>query len=220
MKASDISEHILDAIAARRLAPGDRLGETGLAELFGCSRTIVREALVRLEARGLVIVSARRGWYLLDPSPRQTAEAFEARLILETGLLRAAAPLDASAITKLRDHLEAQQQALDEVDATRRSFLLGDFHVCLARCLGNELLAATLRDLTVRTALAAVRRQSVAEARRSWSEHVVIVEALASGDMKTAEKRMREHLGTWDDKIGRGGSGDGVAELAQLLRVK
>ena len=40
-------------------------------------------------------------------------------------------------------------------DVGTRSFLLGDFHVCLAECLGNNLLADTLRDFTARTTLIA-----------------------------------------------------------------
>ncbi|MGY4425571.1 DNA-binding GntR family transcriptional regulator [Bradyrhizobium sp. JR6.1] len=49
--ALQISDRLLDAILAKKLEPGSRLGEQQLAELFGCSRTIVREALVRLETR-------------------------------------------------------------------------------------------------------------------------------------------------------------------------
>ena len=52
--ASDISERIMEAVMGQKLAPGSRLGEQQLAMLFDCSRTIVREALTRLAARGIV----------------------------------------------------------------------------------------------------------------------------------------------------------------------
>ena len=52
--APEISERIMEAVMARKLAPGARLGEQQLAMLFDCSRTIVREALTRLAARGIV----------------------------------------------------------------------------------------------------------------------------------------------------------------------
>jgi DNA-binding GntR family transcriptional regulator len=66
--ASEISTRIIEAVMAQKLAPGARLGEQPLAMLFDCSRTIVREALTRLAARGIVTVSARRGWYVIEPS--------------------------------------------------------------------------------------------------------------------------------------------------------
>ena len=75
--ASDIITRIIKAVMAQKLAPGARLGEQPLAMLFDCNRTIVREALTRLAARGIVTVSSRRGlvcdWAvtlpaLLDPT--------------------------------------------------------------------------------------------------------------------------------------------------------
>ena len=56
-----IAERVVEAILAQKLAPGERLGEQALAENFGVSRTMVREALMQLQARGFVEVQARRG---------------------------------------------------------------------------------------------------------------------------------------------------------------
>ena len=76
--ATEISNRIIEAVMAQKLAPGSRLGEQQLAMLFDCSRTIVREALTRLATRGIVTVSARRGWYVIEPSQDEAREAFEA----------------------------------------------------------------------------------------------------------------------------------------------
>ena len=92
--SSDISKRIIEAVLAQKLAPGARLGEQPLAMLFDCSRTIVREALMRLAARGIVTVSARRGWYVIEPSEDEAREAFEARRVIETGLIRSATTID------------------------------------------------------------------------------------------------------------------------------
>ena len=59
-KPEHIADRIVDAILAQKLAPGARLGEQQLADLFSVSRTIVREALSRLAARGMVEVNSRR----------------------------------------------------------------------------------------------------------------------------------------------------------------
>jgi DNA-binding GntR family transcriptional regulator len=192
--ATDISQRIIDAVLAQKLAPGTRLGEQQLALLFDCSRTIVREALTRLAARGIVTVSARRGWYLIAPSRDEAREAFEARRVIELGLLRGRRPLDKPALTRLKKHLAQEKAALRGDDVGARSFLLGDFHVCLAECLGNSLLADTLRDYTARTTLIAMLYQSSHDAAQSCQEHVAIVAALEQGDAVRAEALMAEHL--------------------------
>ena len=71
--SATISKRIIDAVMAQKLAPGARLGEQQLAMLFDCSRTIVREALTDLAARGIVTVSSRRGWYVVSPRYRRPA---------------------------------------------------------------------------------------------------------------------------------------------------
>ena len=60
MTSSDIARRIVEAILAQKLMPGTRLGEQALSMLFDCSRTLVREALMQLAARGIVQVSSDR----------------------------------------------------------------------------------------------------------------------------------------------------------------
>jgi DNA-binding GntR family transcriptional regulator len=164
-KSQQMADRIVDAILAQKLAPGARLGEQQLADLFGVSRTIVREALARLAARGMVEVNPRRGWFVVQPSPEAAREAFAARQVIETGLLQALPrALDGAAIKRLKQHVAEEKTAIAAADAGHRSFLLGDFHVCLAECAGNSALADILRDLTARTTLIATLYQSNHEA--------------------------------------------------------
>jgi len=198
-----IADSIVDAILAGRLSPGDRLGEQALADVYGVSRTLIREALGRLAARGMVEVSARRGWFVVQPSPVEAREAFEARLAIETGLLQSRrGALTAADVDRLRSHVADEQAAIAEGDAGRRSWLLGDFHVCLAETLGNALLAEILKDLTARTTLIATLYQSTHAASQSCSEHAAIVDALAAGDLPLAAQRLREHIGEVADHLG------------------
>jgi|JI10StandDraft_1071094.scaffolds.fasta_scaffold23129_5 DNA-binding GntR family transcriptional regulator len=215
--APDISERIMEAVMARKLAPGARLGEQQLAMLFDCSRTIVREALTRLAARGIVTVSARRGWYVVEPTQDEAREAFEARRVIETGLIRSTPPMDRSALKKLRNHVAREKAAIAGDDVGLRSFLLGDFHVCLAECMGNSLLAETLRDFTARTTLIAMRYQTPEDAAQSCNEHALIVQALEAGDLATAERLMAEHLLTWQRKLRLPAEQDPLAELRDAL---
>lgn len=191
----ELAERLIDAVMAQRLAPGTRLSEQQLADLFGVSRTIVREALTRLAVRGVVEVNSRRGWFVVQPSPDDVREAFEARRVIETGLLMEAAhAMTPAGLRQLRAHLARERKAIAQEDAAQRSWLLGDFHVCLAQCLGNHLLADILRDLTTRTQLISMLYQSSHEASHSCDEHTAIVAALEAGHIAEAVRLMREHL--------------------------
>lgn len=217
--SSQIAVRITEAILAKQLAPGTRLGEQQLADLFQVSRTQVREALTHLMARGIVTVSARRGWFVIEPTPAQAREAFEARRVIELGLLRQARlrPVGDTAIGQLREHIAREEAAIAGADVGARSYLLGDFHVCLAECLGNSLLAETLRDLTARTTLTAMLHQSSEQAEDSCSEHVLIVEALERGDLEQAEQLMHDHLQHVESGLHQVRSSDPLEPLRQAL---
>jgi len=191
-----IAERVVEAILAQKLAPGERLGEQALAENFGVSRTMVREALMQLQARGFVEVQSRRGWYVVEPSVDEARDAFAARRIVESGILAEAGRPLAKVIRKLREHIADEQRAIAGADAATRAFLLADFHVCLADQMGHRLLCDVLRDLTARTTLAATLFQSRHEAAESCAEHAAIVAALEAGDTPRARQLMLDHIGS------------------------
>ncbi|KAB2898890.1 MAG: GntR family transcriptional regulator [Burkholderiaceae bacterium] len=190
-----IAERVMRSILERKLRPGERLGEKELTEVFGVSRTMVREALMQLQARGFVEVRSRLGWYVVEPSFAEAQETYAARRVLEPGMLRDAGRPLQSAIRTLRQHVEQERQAIAKPDnAGYRSVLLADFHVCLAQQLGNRFLTAMMDDLSVRTTLVSALYQSQTEAQNSNDDHLAIVDALAAGDMALAEQRMRTHI--------------------------
>ncbi|RST49251.1 GntR family transcriptional regulator [Variovorax sp. MHTC-1] len=198
---TNIAERVVEAILAQKLAPGDRLGEQDLAENFGVSRTMVREALMQLQARGFVEVQSRRGWYVVQPSAEEARDAFAARRIVEAGILAEAGRPLAKVIRKLREHIADEKRAIAGADAATRAFLLADFHVCLADQMGHRLLVDVLRDLTARTTLAATLFQSKHEAGQSCAEHAAIVAALEAGDTKRARQLMLDHIGNVEEAL-------------------
>jgi len=219
--APQIANHVVEAILSGRIAPGQRLGEQELADVFGVSRTLVREAMARLSARGMVEVSSRRGWFVVQPSRADAAEAFSARIAVETGMLGALAkPLPRAKLARLKAHYKAEQAAIKGTDAGKRSYLLGDFHVCLAECVSGPLLADILRDLTARTTLVATLFQSSPDAALSCSEHVAIVAALEQGDAAHAAELMRAHIGAVAAALGSPApQADPLAPLRRALRA-
>jgi len=191
---TEIARRVVESILAQKLAPGERLGEQELADLFGVSRTLVREALMQLQARGFVEVRSRLGWYVVEPSFEEARETYAARRVIEPGMLRDAGKPLQTVIRTLRKHVADERKAVASGDAANRAVLLADFHVCLAECLGNRFLTGVMVDLSARTTLVSAMYQSQAAAQESNADHADIVDALAAGDSLRAETLMRGHI--------------------------
>jgi DNA-binding GntR family transcriptional regulator len=212
-----IDRVIVDAILSARLRPGARLGEQALAKLFDVSRTTVREALIRLETRGLIHSSARRGWFVVEPSVEEVLEAFQARRAIETGILRIVESVPPKVIDMLRAHIAQEREAIAANDIAARSYLLADFHVCMVSAFENHMLADILRDLTARTILIAALYQSAHDATESCDEHERITDCLAAGDIEGAAKQMISHIGNVESGLTRRVDRDPLLDLRLAL---
>ncbi|KXV38201.1 GntR family transcriptional regulator [Gluconobacter albidus] len=189
-----IENRIIQAVLSAEISPGERLGEKDLGEIFGVSRTLVREAMMRLSSRGIVAVSPRRGWFVVEPTAEEARETIEARRSIEVGLLMTRKSISTDAIDHLETHVLEQQRAIDEDDLGRRSYLLGHFHVHLATALGSSIIANFLEELTTRTVLIAALYQSRADAQKSCDNHRRLVHALRENDVEGAVKIMDDHF--------------------------
>ena len=190
-----IAESITAAIVERRLMPGTKLAEQRIADIFKVSRTLVRQALMQLSRDRLITLEPARGAFVAEPSVEEAQQVFEVRRMLETALIRrAATQLTAPQIAELRRHLVEEQAAVARTDVPGRTRLLADFHIVLARMLGNEVLAALLGDLVSRSSLIALMYQSAHSAEHSSDEHAAIVDALARRDARAAVRLMEQHL--------------------------
>jgi DNA-binding GntR family transcriptional regulator len=107
---------------------------------------------------------------------------------------RLAASITPQQVAQLRQHLKREQAAVQRTDVSGRTRLLADFHVVLARLLGNEVLAEMLQDLVSRSSLISLMYQSAHSAEHSFEEHVAIVDALERGDARAAVRLMESHL--------------------------
>ena len=190
-----IVQALIRAIVEHRLRPGTRLGEQKLADHFGVSRTLVRQALFQLSQRRLVTLAPARGASVATPSVQEAREVLAVRRMLESEMTRAfvAGATDAK-IDALRAHVAAEQAALQGTDVGARTELLGDFHVRMAELMGNAVLAQLLDELISRCALIMLMYQTDAAAAHSHAEHAQIVAALAARDAELAVRLMQEHL--------------------------
>ncbi|MGA0569770.1 GntR family transcriptional regulator [Variovorax sp. VNK109] len=192
---SVIVDALTRAIVEHRLRPGTKLAEQKLADHFGVSRTLVRQALFQLSQNRIIKLEPARGAFVAAPSADEARQVFAVRRMLETEMTRAfVREVTPARIRALREHVAQEKAAVDRDDVQDRNDLLGDFHVRMASLMGNEVLVQMLGDLVSRCALITLMYQSASAAQHSNEEHAEIIKALAARDEERAVWLMNEHL--------------------------
>jgi DNA-binding GntR family transcriptional regulator len=192
---SHIVESLTRAIVDHKLQPGTKLAEQKLADHFGVSRTLVRQALFQLSQNRLIRLEPARGAFVAAPSADEARQVFAVRRMLEAEMTRAfVRDVTPAKIRALKDHVAQEKAAVQKDDAANRAELLGDFHVRMAELMGNAVLAQILGELISRCSLITLMYQSSTEAEHSNEEHAEIVKALAARDEERAVQLMTEHL--------------------------
>ncbi|TWO72438.1 GntR family transcriptional regulator [Caenimonas sedimenti] len=192
---SVIVDSLTRAIVEHRLQPGTKLAEQKLADHFGVSRTLVRQALFQMAQNRLVQMEPARGAFVAVPSVEEARQVFRVRRMLEAEMTREFVRNATSAkLRALKEHMAREKAAVDRNDASARVELLGDFHVRMAELSGNEVLAQILRDLVSRSSLITLMYQRDGAAAHSQEEHVELVKAIAARDEERAVRLMEEHL--------------------------
>ncbi|MEO9526798.1 MAG: GntR family transcriptional regulator, partial [Roseibium sp.] len=132
-RALDICLKLQTAILEHRLAPGVKLSEDEVGEIYGVSRTVIRAVLQALAHSGLVAIEKNRGAFVAKPSIREAHEVFQARALIEPAVARLAAKgITNARLDRLKDHLDAEHAALHAGDMGRALFLSGSFHTEIA----------------------------------------------------------------------------------------
>ena len=190
-----IVEALTKAIVEHKLHPGTKLAEQKLADHFGVSRTLVRQALFQLSQNRLIRLEPARGAFVAAPSVSEARQVFAVRRMLEAEMTRAFVhTVTPAKIKALKAHVAQEKAALLKDDVAGRTELLGDFHVRMAELMGNDVLAQLLGELISRCALITLMYQSASAAEHSNDEHSQIVKALAAKDEAGAVRLMNEHL--------------------------
>jgi DNA-binding GntR family transcriptional regulator len=183
------------AIVEHQLKPGVKLSEQKIADQFGVSRTLIRQAFFQLAQNRLIRMEPARGAFVAAPSVEEARQVFVVRRMLEAGMTRAfVREVTPAKIKALKKHVAMEKSAVALDDVPGRTELLGDFHVRMAELMGNDVLAHMLVDLISRCSLITLMYQSTLAAERSNDEHAAIVNALAAKDEALAVRLMDEHL--------------------------
>jgi len=171
-------------IAAGTYRPGERIHEKALAESLGISRTPIREALLRLEAAGVVVCNSRRSYNVRILTADDVREIYETLGILEGAAAARVAPqLESSDFEELERLNAMMAQAADEPDLPAFGRLNRQFHHVFLDRLDNAVLRQTC-DL-VRDPLYTfpVHRGSLAAwLGKSVAEHRTIIALARAGD--------------------------------------
>lgn len=211
-RTEDVQRHLRDAILGGAYTAGSRLpSETALAERLGVSRPVVREAVSRLTAEGLVRAERGRGTFVSDRAAAPRIELppisgiddliawHEFRVAMEQEAARLAAerrsPDDLERIRQI--HLKLVEMARSGHRAIDLDF---DLHVAIAQAAQNTILSDTQRSLgdhirNWMTTMIATTSQSPSERHELRNrEHGAIVDAIERMDPDAAARAARRHL--------------------------
>ncbi|HZE92822.1 MAG TPA: GntR family transcriptional regulator [Rhizobacter sp.] len=187
---------IKQAIIEQSLTPGTKLPEDMLGGHFGVSRTLIRAALARLAAEGLVETRLKRTATVAQPSLREAKSVFEVRRCLEEEVVRLVIERWQPAMgAALEGHVRQEEQAAQRKQAQVSIRLAGEFHIKLAQMTGNQLLERYVSEVASRCSLILAVYGRPHSSECAISEHRQLIEALRKGDVKLATRLMSSHLG-------------------------
>lgn len=188
------------AIIEQALVPGTRLPEDTIGEQYGVSRTIVRQALVRLESEGLVETKPNRGACVATPSLEEARQIFEVRHCLEREVIRQLVDrISMLGLDALETHVAREAQVRNK-DGPASIRLAGEFHILLADLTGNKILARYVAEVVSRCSLILAIYGRSHSSDCAVDEHRQIIDAVRGGDAEKAEGIMTHHLGAVEDR--------------------
>jgi DNA-binding GntR family transcriptional regulator len=196
--ADAVVDRLREAIWDGVYAPGDHLVERRLAREFGVSHIPLREALARLVEEGLVVHLPRRGARVASLSPRMLEEVSSLRVVLEQFVVRRLkGRFTPQAHADLQAIVDQMLAAAERHDLVRVHELDQQFHQHLWELADHTLLvevAAQMRRRTNHFFRAAAASLESDEVRRHAETHQDLLDVIASGDIRAAERAMQRHI--------------------------
>lgn len=197
-RAGNLVDHVYTslrrAIIEQALKPGTKLPEDSVGTSFGVSRTVVRSAIVRLVAEGLVVQQPNMRATVASPSLEEGRAVFRVRRGLERMVIEeVTGRLDPSQLARLRAHVANEEEARRDAE-TESIRLAGEFHTLLAEYAASELLTRYVNEVVSRSSLILALYGRPHSSECAVNEHLVLIDALEKGEMQKAIRIMDEHL--------------------------
>jgi len=188
-----IADTLREDILRGDVAPGQALRQEELAERFGVSRLPVRDALLRLEAQGLVHVYPNRGAFVISLSADEVREIYDLRILLEGDIIERAVPRMTADDWRRIDaaHAEAIRSAGGP------EWVEGDwvFHRALYAPASRPRQLAMIETLRGTVARYSPPHDVLPSGTTTWlAAHEVILEACRARAAVAARRRVEEHV--------------------------
>lgn len=215
---SDAYVEVRKMILGGEVRPGQRMSHRSLARDLGLSRSPVREALLQLEAEGLIEHRPQSGVYLREVSPQELQELYDIREALEPYAAERAARLaDIGQIDRLRvicaefneisRRIDLESWLTFSENRRRLSTLDREFHAIILAASGNrvartffenaQILALVFSWNFMKTSPVVLASRVAPTAR----QHQQIYEAIATRDPLAAGKQMRNHVAAGSKRV-------------------
>lgn len=184
---------------------GSPLLESDICRETGLGRTPVREAVQQLASEGLISIRPRKGTFVSDINFLDFDNLLEARIMLETHVIRKLADIITPKQTEqLRMLFADVPELIDKGDINGLLVIERSFHQSLVSFLENPYLdsmAERIYDLVERTWHLSFKRRTKSDLASTLNEHLIILKELEGGDPKAAEKATLDHILNFKSKV-------------------
>ena len=197
MKVSDqIRLRIEEAISSGELLPGDAIDDVALAKSHKASRTPVREALLQLQAQGLVQSTPRGGYTVAKMNLQQLLSLWELLAELEGVAVRLACErMSATEIRALSKVHAQSKKVVDKNDFQAWQEQNLKFHDLIYQGARNVYLRQEVMRLRFRTGVYRHHAYaSLGDVRASYLQHEKIVQAIEARSASSASVFMTDHM--------------------------
>lgn len=197
------------------LLRGSRIQQDVLAEMFNTSITPVREALVLLEAEGLLVGEPNRGVSVADANFESVKTVYVQRMLTEPYAMQRAARRISPIELEKADELLSRMESHDETEVVSVPELNRQFHFLFYDSCGNNSIADQIEQLWQKWPwdLLMVIKHRPGESK---SEHRVMLEAVREGDLDMVETATQNHLRQSFLSLGEHLSGKPVHDIFAL----
>ncbi len=193
LTAAQLRSRIAERIFAGEMPEGSSIRQESLASEYQVSRIPVRDALLLLQADGLVTIDPARRAFVTRLTPQEVSEIFEIREMLESDIIARSVPrlTESSLVTAASIH-----SALGiEKDESRRQRLDLDFHLCLYGPAMRPTQLQIIRRLRAQVMRhERVQRALIGNTPAFQAEHRRILEACERRDPKAASAAVTAHM--------------------------
>ncbi|MGI6204101.1 MAG: GntR family transcriptional regulator [Anaerovoracaceae bacterium] len=193
--STDLLVRLKGDILSGRLKDGQKLTEKVLCEQYGVSRTPVREALVQLQAEGLVTNIPNRGAFVTGLSERDLDDMYTLRKIYEMQAVKwAMERMTDEEADELEETFEFMEFYTMKHDVDKMLNINLNFHQIIYKASHNRMLRNLLSSYQVYTKYAAAPKHDERYLDTVLEEHRHIYEAFKARDSEAGEKAMAEHM--------------------------